>query len=59
MRVFVVMGNDYPDRVYDTQQAADDFCRQKNNESAAQTEKGYRRIYWRYYEFELQTEKTT
>lgn len=55
MKVYVVMGNDYPAAVYADEDAAATRCR----EEAAKNEKrkldGYGAIYWRYYDFDLQT----
>jgi hypothetical protein len=50
MVVYVVMGNDYPDAVFKEQSAAEAYCLAKNSENR----KGQRRIYWRFYSFELQ-----
>ncbi len=49
MKVYVVMGNDYPDRVYEIRRDAEEFCLEQN----AKNEKGKRPIYWCVYEFEL------
>jgi hypothetical protein len=55
MKVFVVMGNDFPDAVFSTVVLADQYVRAK------QAEKPIRRpaptMYWRVYEFTLDTEK--
>lgn len=54
MKVWVVTGNDYPDAIFDSEKAADDYCTLKKRENAAEQQPGYRRmIYWRSYEFEL------
>lgn len=45
MRVYVVMGNDYPEAVFSTPSAAEAFCRKKK------AEREDRRIYWRDYDF--------
>lgn len=46
MKVFVVMGNDFPDSVWDTEEAAEKYCEAQRND------KNYSpRIYWRVYEF--------
>lgn len=63
MKVWVVMGNDYPDSVYKTENAAATFINAKNEEREKADRKkrrlgsgsgGYGRIYWRSYEFEIQ-----
>lgn len=48
--VFVVMGNDFPDAVFDTEEAAERYCAEKIT-----TVSGHR-IYWRVYDFALRTE---
>jgi len=48
MKVFVIMGNDYPDKVFSRKIDADAFVRNKMNE-----QKSGIRIYWRVYEFDL------
>lgn len=50
MRVFVLMGNDYPGGVFANEVEADEACKEltvKDNVPG-------RRIYWRLYPFELQ-----
>lgn len=42
--VFVVMGNDFPDSVFSTQEQADAFCAMKRAEPKS-------RICWRVYDF--------
>jgi hypothetical protein len=54
MQVHVVMGNDFPDRVYTDEAMAEKFC----NEQMALQRRGLKsyerpRIYWRVYSFEL------
>lgn len=46
-KVFVVMGNDYPDAVFDTEAAAEAYCAKQRPHND--------RIYWRVYEFEVQS----
>lgn len=53
MKVYVVMGNDFPDAVFDSQKKAEQFIEQKKKEDDKIKEKYYARIYWRAYEFEL------
>jgi hypothetical protein len=54
MKVFVVMGNDYPDSVFSTQDAAEAYVEKKR---AADPERqrlyGGMMIYWRWYSFDL------
>lgn len=51
MKVYVVMGNDFPDCVFSTEAAAEAYCESKK----AERREGYRRIYWRVYEFEVRS----
>jgi hypothetical protein len=55
MRVWVLMGNDYPDSVYDTEATADAAAEEKKRQCAAEqrVKQTRTRIYWRHYEFEL------
>ena len=48
MKVFVIMGNDYPEKVFKHKKDADAFV--KANMKAQQ---GSIRIYWRAYEYDL------
>ena len=50
MRVFVLMGNDYPGAVFADETAANQACKER----AAEDDVPGRRIYWRLYPFELQ-----
>jgi len=43
--VFVVMGNDFPDSVFSSEAAAEEFCRLQRPNSP--------RIYWRVYPFRV------
>lgn len=57
MKVFVVMGNDFPAEVFATEQDADDFCvdmREEGKELAKKHPYPRARISWRVYEFEVQ-----
>jgi hypothetical protein len=58
VRVFVVMGNDYPDSVFASEADAEAYIQQKKDEPGNRHEHGggYR-IYWRAYEFELREAK--
>jgi hypothetical protein len=59
MKVFVIMGNDYPVAVFKDETAAEMFCEKKKAERERLTRDGFEpRIYWRYYEFNLNEEKT-
>lgn len=52
MQVYVVMGNDFPDAVFDSEAAAEAYCeiqRMADKRAAAAAT-----VYWRVYEFELQ-----
>ena len=49
MKVYVVMGNDFPDAVYAKEADARAYCEFRKQKD---TEEG-RRIYWRVYEFEV------
>lgn len=54
MKIFVIMGNDFPDRVFADEAKADAFCKEKMDEQRVGL-KPYEhpRIYWRSYEFEV------
>lgn len=50
MRVYVVMGNDFPDAVFTSAELAQVYCASK----AVDTRPGgITRVYWRFYDFEL------
>lgn len=53
MKVWVVMGNDYPNAVFDTEKAANTYCAVKKEEPASNHASGGIRIYWRSYAFEV------
>lgn len=58
-RVWVIMGNDFPECAFDSEAKADAFIEAKKEEQRLEAEKnkqsGYgRRIYWRHYEYEVQ-----
>lgn len=57
MKVWVIMGNDYPDAVIGSEEEAKDYIDKKKKEDIQKREKampGYGpRIYWRSYEFDL------
>jgi hypothetical protein len=55
MKVYVVCGNDYPDAVFQTEKSAIDHINKMKNLVAPQSSPVTRaRIYWRYYEYEVQ-----
>lgn len=47
VNVYVVMGNDYPDAVFTTQELADAYCAKQKQVDLMNG----RRIYWRVYPF--------
>jgi hypothetical protein len=53
MKVWVIMGNDYPDCVFATEEAAEKYLRSKMDDPANKLKYGGARIYWRHYEFEV------
>lgn len=58
MKVWVVMGNDFPDAVFVSREAAEEYCAKERVDEADQRirngDKFGPRIHWRTYEFELQ-----
>lgn len=50
--VFVVQGNDYAEAVFATKELAEAFIKEKKKEEA----KGFRRIHWHWYKFDVRTE---
>ncbi len=57
MKVYVVMGNDYPDAVFQAEAAAEKYVGERTiseKAAASKPDMFHRRIYYRYYEFELQ-----
>jgi hypothetical protein len=54
MKVYVIMGNDYPGAVFDNEAAADRFIALKKAENDKNMSQGMGgKIYWRKYEFKL------
>ena len=55
MKVWVIMGNDYPDSVFASEEAAEKYIAGKKAEHlrAQQLGGGFSRIHWRSYEFEV------
>jgi len=57
MKVWVVMGNDFPETVLDSADGAFSFVKEQKRLGNIEAEKkSWNRptIYWRFYEFELQ-----
>jgi hypothetical protein len=52
MKVWVLMGNDFPDSVYATKKKAEAAVKQKRIADDRNVDH-YPRIYWRYYELEV------
>lgn len=50
MKVYVVMGNDYPDRVFADEKDAEDYRREQSTQA---DKRGFPRIHWRVYAFDL------
>ncbi len=60
-QIWVVMGNDYPDSVFSTQERASQKIKEVRggNRRSSLGDFGYdeaNRVYWRYFEFELDKE---
>lgn len=56
MKVWVIMGNDYPDAVRLTEVSANKYIEQKKKQELSEQCAGYKaHIYWRAYEFEAET----
>lgn len=53
MKVFVVMGNDFPDAVFAKEADAEAYCESKRDGNATH---GHR-IYWRVYGFDLREQR--
>lgn len=53
MKVWVIMGNDFPDCVFAAEEAAAAYIKAKEADEAKQREKGFGRIYWRSYAYEV------
>ena len=49
MKVYVIMGNDYPGAVFSTKEAAEKFVAERKKKC----KDGLTPIYWRSYEFEM------
>jgi hypothetical protein len=57
MKVYVVMGNDFPETIFGTEKGAAEFVAEKKQREDVEAKSRYRSrpmIYWRFYEFELQ-----
>lgn len=59
MRVHVVMGNDYPEKVFEHAQHAARFVRMKTGQERGKSDTHSPRIHWRSYEFELEKNDAT
>lgn len=54
MQVWVIMGNDYPQAVFDNELAANLYCKTMTKVNTRDMERGdSRKVYWRAYEFPL------
>lgn len=53
MKVFVVMGNDYPSAVFEDEAKAEAYCKEMKAESKKGKPASYPGIYYRVYEFEV------
>jgi hypothetical protein len=54
MKVYVIMGNDYPDAVFRRKDEAEAYVELKKKQDEEQQRQGHGRIYWRVYDFDLQ-----
>lgn len=52
-KVYIVMGNDFPDAVFSNKTKAEEYVEKKKTETPKFPLTGTARIYWRCYEFEL------
>lgn len=52
MKVYVIMGNDYPDAAFRTEEAAEEYVADKIKKQNERKRIGPK-IHWRWYEFEL------
>ena len=58
MKVFVVMGNSYPEAVFTSDGAAQKFINEQRQSESSEIGKRFGpTIYWRFYEFELHRER--
>lgn len=54
MKVWVIMGNDYPSAVFDNELAAELYCKFQTKVNSQDVARGdSRKIYWRACEFTL------
>lgn len=52
MKVYVIMGNDFPEAVFKNEKDAEEFCEGKREEDKAR--RGYGPgVYWRSYAFDF------
>jgi hypothetical protein len=55
MKVYVVMGNDFPAAVFSTLEKSEIFCDEKRKEDKMRKDQGLGPpVYWRVYEFEME-----
>lgn len=55
MKVYVVMSNDYPDRVFANENTAEDYCKRKMEEQKKELKPWETpRIYYHTYAFDVQ-----
>jgi hypothetical protein len=54
MKVYVIMGNDYPDAVFRRKDEAEAYVTLKKKEDEDNQRQGHGKIYWRVYDFDLQ-----
>jgi hypothetical protein len=53
MKVYIIMGNDYPDAVFRRKDEAEAYVIMKKKDEEERQQLGHRMIYWRVYDFEL------
>jgi hypothetical protein len=55
MMVYVVMGNDYPDAVFSTEEAAEAYCEKKRQAEKKENKGKWQGpgIFWRVHHFQL------
>lgn len=55
MKVYVVMGNDYPDSVFSEEERAENYVAEKIEQDrlARERKERYTQIHWRWYAFDM------
>jgi hypothetical protein len=53
MKVFVLMGNDFPEKVFNDETDANSYCEALQADPSNQRKYGGRVVYWRIYPFDL------